>query len=266
MEEIVNALKENSNLTEEVKLRVEQDIINLINIFPNIDKTKITERLKSLKIEALPKLGEYEDVKSVGNAEVLVSKVALETKDAYNISMQCLLKALFPNNNSKLEALHNGMTEMIANTIVGNSSESDEYYTCELLSLVIDPESEQADLLENSYLNGNFSSIIPFLEDKLGKETTEEFLNMSNQNYMTRSNSSQSLFLDMEKCLIEAFFKQNPTIKATNDFDNKLVLDTRFFDDKANRYMGLFDVADYYDNLRLAYYTNYEQKEQVKTL
>lgn len=266
MEEIVNALNENRNLTEEIKLRIKNDIINLINIFPNIDKTNISEKLKDLKIEALPKLGEYEDVKSLGNSEILLSKTAVENKDVYNITTQCLLKALFPNTNPKLEALHNGMTEMIANSIVGNSSESDEYYTCELLSLVIDPENNNEDILTNAYLNGNFSLIIPFLEDKLGKEMTNDFLNMSNQNYMTRNNDSQSLFPEMEKYLINAFFKQNPSIKASNDFDGKLVLDSRFFDDKANRYIGLFEVADYYDNLRLNYYTNYEQKEQVKTI
>lgn len=265
MEEIINALKENNNLTEEVKLKIEQDIINLVNIFPNIDKTNIAKKIKNIKIEALPKLGEYEDVK-VSNDTVLVSKSALETKDAYNISMQGLLKALFPNNNPKLEALHNGMTEMIANTVVGNSSESDEYYTCELLDLVIDPESRESGLLENSYLNGNFSLIIPFLEDKLGKEQSDDFLNMSNQNYMTRNNSNQSLFPEMEKYLIDAFFRQNPTIKATNDFDSKLVLDSRFFDENANKYIGLFEVADYYDNLRLDYYNTYESKEQVKTI
>ena len=209
--------------------------------------------------------GEYEDVKSV-NDSVLVSKNAVENKDVYNITTQCLLKSLFPNHNQKLEALHNGMTEMIANVLSGYSSESDEYYTCELLELVVDPDGIKEGLLTSSYLNGNFSFIIPFIEDKLGKDNADIFLDMTNQNYMRRNNDSQSLFPEMEKCLIAAFYSQNPTIKATNDFDSKLILDSRFFDEKANKYIGLFEVADYYDNLRLDYYNKYDQKEQVKTI
>ena len=266
MERIFEALEKNNNLTNEVKQRIQTDIILLVNTFSNVNIDNVAQKIENLKIEALPKLGEYEDIKIVDDSKILVSKTALETKDAYNISMQCVLKALFPSHNQKLEAIHNGMTEMIANALTGGSSESDEYLVCELLNCVIEPENENVNILLNSYLNGNFSLIIPVLEEKLGLDLTNDLLNMSNQNYMRRKIDGQSLFPDMEKYLIDAFYKQNPSIKATNDFDNRLILDPRFFDEKANDYMGLYDVANYYDNLRASYYTNYQVEEQVKTL
>lgn len=46
----------------------------------------------------------------------------------------------------------------------------------------------------------------------------------------------------------------------TANFDNKLILDPRFFDEEATRYTGLYEVADMYDNLKKNYYVESKSK------
>lgn len=259
--ELKSALNANHYLTNEIKMDMESNLNVLLNAFPNIDIDYVKDKLKDLSIKPLPKLGEYEDVKSSSNV-VYVSTDSLEEKDGKNINMQILLKGLFPNTNNKLTALYNGMTEMIANSLVGGSSLSDEYFICELLEEIINLDGEEFDTMETAYLSGNISLIVPFIEEKMGANMSNQLLDMCNQNYMRRKTNGQSLFPEIEKNLIESFYSLNPPKTSINNFDSKLVLDPRFFDDKANQYMGLYEVADMYDNLKNTYHIN-EEKSRV---
>ena len=260
MTELKEALNSNPYLTDEVKNDMNSNLEVLFNAFPNIDIDYTKDKLRKLQIEALPRLGEYEDVKCSDLNLVRVSRESLEEKDGNNMSMQILLKGLFPNGNSKLDALYNGMTEMIANSLVGGSSFSDEYFICELLEEIINLDGEEFDTMETAYLSGNISLIVPFSEDKVGTNLSNQLFDMCNQNYMRRKTSGQSLFPEIEKYLIEAFYKQNPSMTATANFDNKLILDPRFFDEEATRYTGLYEVADMYDNLKKNYYVESKSK------
>lgn len=254
MMEILEALKSNPYLTEEVKKDMENNLRKLFSVFPNIDINYVIDKLGKLQIKSLPRLGEYEDVKCITGDLVCVSKDSLEAKDGNNISMQILLKGLFPNVNPKLEAIYNGMTEMIANTLVGGSSESDEYFICELLEEIINLDGDEFDTLETAYLSGNISLIVPFIEEKMGTNLLNQLLDMCNQNYMRRKTDGQSLFPEIEKNLITTFYKQNPNKEAVEHFDSKLILDPRFFEERANQYVGLYEVADTYDNIRNDYF------------
>lgn len=261
MEELFIALDQNLNLTDEVKNGLKDILSVFIEKYPNIDKDYVKGRLKSLQIECLPRFGEYEDVRSL-NGKVLVDKNTELPSDV--LCAQILLKGLFPNSNSKLEALYNGTTEMISNTLVGNEYWSDEYLTCTLLDFVLDTESKESTLV-NHYLNGSFPIIVPMIEDKMGRKEANEFLSECNQNYMLKKKQTTSLLPEIQMHLVETFFNYKPSLNAVLDFSSLVILNPLMFEDKANLYDRLDILAEFYDNIS-ADYMRTLQEERSRTI
>lgn len=248
MEKILEALEQNIRLTAEVKKDILFNLYLLLNKYPNIEENYLAARLRNLEILSLPKLGEHEDIKSDGN-RVFVSPNALEEKDPQNMSMQILLKGLFPNSNPDLEALYNGTTEMIANSILGESSWSDEYVTCDLLQEVMNLDNMH-DNFENTYFSGNFDMILPYLQTCFTPLYTEQILSMCNQNYMRKKTQDVSLFPEIEKLLIDVFYSKFPSKKSADRFEVKLLLDPRLFGEDEYKYTSLHTVAEFHDMLK----------------
>ena len=155
-------LDNNKSLTEAVKEQIFELIVLFHKTFPEVDLKNLEERIKELKVG---KLSLYERrgpvVYDSLNNEILLNRRSLdEDYDVNHLMMKGLLGCITAkdnffgfNKNDSLYALNMGVTEMLANTLVGNDGKCD--FEEELIATNIISKIIGRDLLFDAYFNND---------------------------------------------------------------------------------------------------------------
>ena len=171
LEELNMSLKNNPNLTEEVR----EKLYELLKIFnkklPNINLSTLNDRLKTVrfgKISKFERKGTY--YYDVFKNEILFSRDLEGNYDIDHLLMKAILQMSTStgtftgfNSDDRLRAINLAYTEILANYIVGNEGNSDleeEMLITNLLSHIVGK-----DTLYNSYFTNNGEPIIRAMQD-----------------------------------------------------------------------------------------------------
>ena len=171
LEEIRISLKSNPNLTDEVKERLFQLIVIFNRKMPNINLSRLNDRIKTV---GLGKLGKFERKGTyyydVFKNQILLSKDIQGNYDIDHILVKSILQMSTStktftgfNSDERLRALNLAYTEILANYIIGNEGDSDleeEMLVTNLLSHIVGK-----DTLFNSYFTNNGEPIIKAMQD-----------------------------------------------------------------------------------------------------
>lgn len=247
-----NVNNENNSMTEisqvidgkaNLPFEVQDDIKNLLNILVQVfdlDTSFITKKIENLEITKMPLYGEYEDIVVKGNKLLINPRFILKKNSGQSIYVQGILKYLYPNNSTGLDALYNGIIEMASNTVVGDSNISDEFAMCDILSKIIEPNLNNPEPLMTSLFSGNLASCLLKLQDKgVTKEEIAKLMNIANQNYMTTKIRKKSNLASIERMLIDFKFRQNPSMEEMQDFTESLRISSELYGGKQKQYEDL---------------------------
>ena len=171
LEEIKISLKSNPNLTDEIRNKFVELIIVFNKKIPNVNLTKLNERLKTVKIG---KIGKFERKGTyyydVFKNEILFSRNLEGNYDIDHLFIKAILQMSTStetftgfNSDDRLRALNLAYTEILANYIVGNEGDSDleeEMLVANLLSHIVGK-----DTMFNSYFTNNGELIIKAMQD-----------------------------------------------------------------------------------------------------
>ncbi|MBR6690530.1 MAG: hypothetical protein IKL65_04290 [Bacilli bacterium] len=171
LEEIKLSLKSNPNLTDEIRNKLFELVVNFNRKLPEIDLSKLNNKLKTVKIGKISKFERkgtyYYDV--FKNA-ILFSKDLEEDYDVDHLLTKAILQMSTStetftgfNSDDRLRALNLAYTEILANYIIGNEGDSDleeEMLVTNLLSHIVGK-----DTMFNSYFTNNGEPIIKAMQD-----------------------------------------------------------------------------------------------------
>ena len=170
--EIINqSLASNPNLNEDIKNKFSELIRVLRNKLPDVDLTRLNEKLKTVMIG---KLGKFERKGTyfydVFKNEVKFSNDLEKDYDIDNLFMKAILEMATStnsftgfNSDERLRALNLAYTEILATFIIGNEGDSEleeEMLITNLISHIIGK-----DTLYNSYFTNNGVPIIKALQE-----------------------------------------------------------------------------------------------------
>lgn len=171
LEEIRISLKSNPNLTDEIRNKLFELIIVFNKKMPDINLSKLNEKLKTVKLGKLSKFerkGTY--YYDVFKNEILFSKDLESNYDIDHLLTKAILQMSTStetftgfNSDDRLRALNLAYTEILANYIVGNEGDSDleeEMLVTNLLSHIVGK-----DTMFNSYFTNNGEPIIKAMQD-----------------------------------------------------------------------------------------------------
>ena len=171
LEDIKVSLQSNPNLNDDIRIK----LFGLVTIFhkklPEVDLTKLNEKLKFVKIGRMSKLerkGVY--FYDLFKNEILFTGNLKNNYDIDHLFMKAILEmstatSTFTgfNSDERLRALNLAYTEILSNYIVGNEGDSDleeEMLIANLLSHIIGK-----DAMFNSYFTNNGEPIIKAMQD-----------------------------------------------------------------------------------------------------
>ena len=168
---IKQSLTSNPNLNDDIRKKLYSLISVLRKKLPDVDLTRLNERLKTVKIG---KLGKYERKGTyyydVFKNEILFSRNLERDYDIDNLFMKAILEmststSTFTgfNSDERLRALNLAYTEILATFLIGNEGESEleeEMLITNLISHIIGKET-----LYNSYFTNNGVPIIKALQE-----------------------------------------------------------------------------------------------------
>ena len=168
---IKQSLSSNLNLNNDIRIKFYNLISVLRKKLPDVDLTRLSEKLKTVKIG---KLGKYERrgtyFYDVFKNEILFSNSLEKDYDIDNLFMKAILEMSTStdtftgfNSDERLRALNLAYTEILATFIVGNEGDSDleeEMLITNLISHIVGKET-----LYNSYFTNNGVPIIKALQE-----------------------------------------------------------------------------------------------------
>ena len=168
---IKQSLTSNPNLNDDIRKKLYSLISVLRKKLPDVDLTRLNEKLKTVKIG---KLGKYERKGTyyydVFKNEILFSRDLEKDYDIDNLFMKAILEMSTStntftgfNSDERLRALNLAYTEILATFLIGNEGSSDleeEMLITNLLSHIIGKET-----LYNSYFTNNGVPIIKALQE-----------------------------------------------------------------------------------------------------
>lgn len=171
LEIIKQSLTSNPNLNDDIRKKLYSLISVLRKKLPDVDLTRLNEKLKTVKIG---KLGKYERKGTyyydVFKNEILFSRDLEKDYDIDNLFMKAILEMSTStntftgfNSDERLRALNLAYTEILATFLIGNEGSSDleeEMLITNLLSHIIGKET-----LYNSYFTNNGVPIIKALQE-----------------------------------------------------------------------------------------------------
>ena len=171
LEEIKLSLMNNSNLTNEVRNKLLELIINFNKKIPEVNLSRLNDRLKNVK---LGKIGKFEKrgtyYYDVFKNEILLSQDIEGNYDIDHILTKAILEMSTStntftgfNSDDRLRALNIAYTEILANYVVGNEGDSDleeEILVTNLLSHIVGK-----DTMFNSYFTNNGEPIIRAMQE-----------------------------------------------------------------------------------------------------
>ena len=168
LEEIRQALGKNKALTKDFKYKIFEFVIRFNEMYPNVSLENIKNRVATVTFE---KIGPYEKrgtfVYDVQNNRVLYSAKNIKEND-YDVD-NLLMKAVVAmissadnfygfDNDEKLTALNEAMTEMIASSVVGNEGISD--YEEEIICANLISKLIGVDTLIEAYFSNNAELVL----------------------------------------------------------------------------------------------------------
>lgn len=168
LENIRQSLDNNLNLSKELKANLFELIVIFNNKYPKVDLSNLNNRIKTFKIEKCDKFLNNDvsmyDFKK--NILYLNTREIEKPYDVKHILMFELLNIITSNNfqmgfdtDGRFEALNIGYTEVLANSLVGNSGSllvyPDEAIMANLISVVIG-----ADTMFDAYINNDSKVIL----------------------------------------------------------------------------------------------------------
>ena len=171
LEIIKQSLTSNPNLNNDIRNKFYNLILTLRKKLPDVDLTRLNEKLKTVKIG---RLGKYERKGTyfydVFKNEVKFSDNLEGDYDIDNLFMKAILEMSTStdsftgfNSDDRLRALNLAYTEILATYIIGNEGDSDleeEMLITNLIGHIIGKE-----LLYNSYFTNNGGPIIKALQE-----------------------------------------------------------------------------------------------------
>ncbi len=171
LEIIKQSLASNPNLNNDIRIKLYNLISVLRKKLPDVDLTRLSEKLKTVSIG---KLGKYERKGTyyydVFKNQILFSRNLEEDYDIDNLFMKAILEMSTStntftgfNSDERLRALNLAYTEILATFIIGNEGESEleeEMLITNLISHIVGRET-----LYNSYFTNNGGPIIKALQE-----------------------------------------------------------------------------------------------------
>lgn len=168
---IKQSLTSNPNLNKDIQDKFYNLISVLRKKLPDVDLTRLNEKLKTVSIG---KLGKYERKGTyfydVFKNEILFSRELEDDYDIDNLFMKAILEMSTStdsftgfNSDERLRALNLAYTEILATFIIGNEGDSDleeEMLIANLISHIVGKET-----LYNSYFTNNGVPIIKALQE-----------------------------------------------------------------------------------------------------
>ena len=168
---IKQSLSSNPNLNDDIRSKFNNLISILRKKLPDVDLTRLNERLKTVKFG---KIGKYERKGTyfydVFKNEILFSRDLEENYDIDNLFMKAILEMSTStdsftgfNSDERLRALNLAYTEILATFLIGNEGSSDleeEMLITNLLSHIVGKET-----LYNSYFSNDGVPIIKALQE-----------------------------------------------------------------------------------------------------
>ena len=171
LEEIKMSLASNPNLTDDIRNKMLDLIINLNKKMPEVNLSKLNNKLKTVKLGKISKFerkGTY--YYDVFENKILLSKNIEGNYDIDHIFTKAILEMSTStntftgfNSDERLRALNLAYTEILANFLVGNEGDSDleeEMLVTNLLSHIVGK-----DTMFNSYFTNNGEPIIKAMQD-----------------------------------------------------------------------------------------------------
>ena len=171
LEIIKQSLTSNPNLNDDIRKKLYSLISILRKKLPDVDLTRLNEKLKTVKIG---KLGKYERKGTyyydVFKNEILFSRNLEKEYDIDNLFMKAILEMSTStnsftgfNSDERLRTLNLAYTEILATFLIGNEGESEleeEMLITNLISHIVGKET-----LYNSYFTNNGVPIIKALQE-----------------------------------------------------------------------------------------------------
>lgn len=171
LEEIRLSLKNNPNLTDEIRNKLFELIIVFNKKLPEINLSRLNEKLKTVKFG---KIGKYEKKGTyyydVFKNEILFSRDLEGNYDIDHLLTKAILEMVTStntftgfNSDDRLRALNLAYTEILANYIIGNEGDSDleeEVLIANLLSHIVGK-----DTMFNSYFMNDGMPIIKAMQE-----------------------------------------------------------------------------------------------------
>lgn len=162
---VKSSLNANEYLTNDIKENLMELIVLFNQNFPNVDLSNLNERLKTLKIIRGSKFlikgsSFYNPIEN----ELLLNMIYINNSDCKHILMREMLNIITAKDNftgfnkdNEYEALNIGVTEILANYLVGNDEETeyeDEIIATNMLAIIMGKEQ-----LFDAYFNNDTSLI-----------------------------------------------------------------------------------------------------------
>lgn len=171
LEIIKQSLTSNPNLNDNIRKKLYSLIIVLRKKLPDVDLTRLSEKLKTVKIG---KLGKYERKGTyyydVFKNEILFSRDLEKDYDIDNLFMKAILEMSTSTNtftgfssDERLRVLNLAYTEILATFLIGNEGITEleeEVLITNLISHIVGKET-----LYNSYFTNNGVPIIKALQE-----------------------------------------------------------------------------------------------------
>jgi len=171
LEEVKLSLKNNSNLNDDIRKKLLNLIKEVNKKIPEVDLSRLNERLKTVKIGRLSKLerkGTY--YYDVFKNEIKFSKDIEGNYDIDHLFVKAILQMSTStnsftgfNSDERLRALNLAYTEILANFVIGNDGDSDleeEVFITNLLIYIVGN-----DTMLTSYFTNNGEPIIKAMQE-----------------------------------------------------------------------------------------------------
>lgn len=229
IEQLRNSIKSNTNLTEEFKCNLGTLSDTLVTVFPMYDYSNFSNILSKLNIKMnidIPTYTKYD--KDELTLYINTEKCFEDRIDLQHLFLNELLKISTNkyDNNPELNGYDTGLTEVISSTINNDESMKKlnvlENILMSILSKIISP-----DILLNSYMNNDYSSVILELES-IGVERNEFTELVSAYNNPKDFSKAENIMINMfskkiEKNIENGVITKEDINEEYSDFEAMLI-------------------------------------------
>ncbi|MEG0137647.1 MAG: hypothetical protein RR708_01495 [Bacilli bacterium] len=235
IKEAYEAIQANQNLNDSLKENFEELITIFHSVFEKIDLNNFNERIKGLKIKRGSRYLINTDTEYNPRENILyINEEKLKESDATHSLMMNVLQMVTSkenfyglNDNLKLSSVDIGITEMIANNLVGNEEEiknQDELIMANLYGEVVGINN----MMSAYFQNDSSMFIKPLMTESYDMKKTQDLLDMAEYNYKTRDDLKTSNIDKMQSIYISLYINKDRFDYITNNvITNPAILNDR---------------------------------------